>query len=289
MVCVAISGVLSATPKAAEKTPVEQSDPPIVLRQVSIVNAEITVADRDTSGTGAVTALQYPATISHPLDADSQQRVVIKFQLKDKLKGDVMSAHQTFVQMKNVKTKQEIVFIAEPDSALNYKLDLNLQTKAKDLNHMNGLYEISLIIGDASISNPILWKIASINLQLSNQLPDSEEVVSPFVSKPEIKHLFREPENRPAPVVSMAFSILVVVPIVILFGLWFKIGLNFSGFPLALSAPVFHTGLALIFGLYVCFFIKLNMFQTCKYLTGLGVITFIAGHSLLSTLSKNRK
>jgi len=109
MVCVAISGVLSATPKAAEKTPVEQSDPPIVLRQVTIVNAEITVADRDTSGTGAVTALQYPTTISRPLDADSQQRVVVKFQLKDKLKGDVMSAHQTFVQMKNVNKARDCI------------------------------------------------------------------------------------------------------------------------------------------------------------------------------------
>ncbi|CAG2103181.1 unnamed protein product [Medioppia subpectinata] len=155
---------------------------------------------------------------------------------------------------------------------------------------MNGLYEISLIIGDAVISNPIQWKIASINLQLSSShSPSTEEAVSPFVSKPEIKHLFREQEIRPAPVVSNAFSILVLLPIVILFGLWLKIGLNFSGFPFTLSALVFHTGLALIFGLYICFFIKLNMFQTCKYLTGLGVITFLAGHSLLSRLAKNRK
>ena len=70
---------------------------------------------------------------------------------------------------------------------------------------------------------------------------------------------------------------------------WLKIGLNFSGFPLSLSALVFHSGLALIFGLYVCFFIKLNMFQTCKYLAALGVITFLSGHQLLSRLAKSRK
>ncbi|CAG2122124.1 unnamed protein product, partial [Medioppia subpectinata] len=110
----------------------------IVLTQVSIVSAEITVADRDTGGSGAVTKLEYPKAISQPLEADSQQRVVLKFQLKDKIVGDLMSAHQTFVQLTNLKTKQDIVFIAEHDSALNYKLDLNLQTKAKDLNHMNG-------------------------------------------------------------------------------------------------------------------------------------------------------
>jgi len=256
-----------------------------------VVNAEIMVADRDTGGSGAVTKLEFPTSITRPLEADSQQKVVLKFQLKDKIVGDLMSAHQTFVQLLNVKTKQEIVFIAEPDSAQNYKLDLNLQTKAKDLNYMNGLYEISVIIGDAVISNPIQWKIASINLQFSSsQMPDSvETVVSPFAPKPEIKHLFREPEKRPAPILSNAFSVLVLIPIVILFALWLKIGINFSGFPFTLSALVFHTGLALIFGLYICFFVKLNMFQTCKYLCGLGVITFLAGHSLLSRLANNKK
>ncbi|XP_054153905.1 dolichyl-diphosphooligosaccharide--protein glycosyltransferase subunit 2-like [Oppia nitens] len=263
----------------------------IVLTQVSIASAEITVADRDTGGSGAVTKLEYPNTVRNPLEADTQQRIVVKFQLRDKIVGDLMTAHQTFVQFVNIKTKQEIVFIAEPDSVLNYKLDLNLLTKAKDLNYVNGVYDILIIIGDAVISNPIQWKIASINLQLSSVTSSSEttETVSPFVPKPEIKHLFREPEKRPALIISNAFSILVLIPIVILFGLWLKIGVNLSNFPFSLSALVFHTGLALIFGLYICFFLKLDMFQTCKYLAGLGVITFLAGHSLLARLAKNRK
>jgi len=262
----------------------------IVLTQVSVVNTEITVADRDTGGSGAVSKLEYPNSISSPLEADSQQRLGIKFQLKDKIVGDLMSAQQTFVQLFNVETKQEIVFIAESDSSLTYKIDLNLQTRAKDLNYMNGLYDISLIIGDAVISNPIQWKIAKIRLQLSSQQSSPpEERVSPFSPKPEIKHLFREQEKRPPLVVSNAFSVLVLVPVLILFGLWFKIGLNFSGFPLTLSALIFHSGLALIFGLYICFFIKLDMFQTCKYLAALGVITFLSGHSLLRRLAKNKK
>ena len=163
--------------------------------------------------------LEYPNSISSPLEADSQQRLGIKFQLKDKIVGDLMSAQQTFVQLFNVETKQEIVFIAESDPSLTYKIDLNLQTRAKDLNYMNGMYEISLIIGDAVISNPIQWKIAKIRLQLSSQPSTPEEPVSPFSPKPEIKHLFREPEKRPPLVISNAFSVLVLVPVVILFGL----------------------------------------------------------------------
>ena len=130
-----------------------------------------------------------------------------------------MSAQQTFIQLTNVDTKQEIVFIAESDSTLTYKIDLNLQTRAKDLNYLNGLYEISLIVGDSVISNPIQWKIAKIKLQLSSHPSTPEKSVSPYSPKPEIKHLFREQEKRPALVVSNAFSVLALVPIVILFGL----------------------------------------------------------------------
>ena len=131
-----------------------------------------------------------------------------------------MTAHQTFVQMTNTETKQEIVFVAEPDSALTYKMDLNLLTRAKDLSHLSGLYEITVIVGDAVISNPIQWKIGNIRLQLSSgHIDPPEKPVSPYAPKPEIKHLFREQEKRPSLVVSNTFSVLVLVPIVILFGL----------------------------------------------------------------------
>lgn len=67
---------------------------------------------------------------------------------------------------------------------------------------------------------------------------------------------------------------------------WAKIGINFSSFQLSLSAILFHTSLALIFLLYSCFFVKLNMFQTVKYLAGIGLLAYLSGHSLLSGLIK---
>lgn len=67
---------------------------------------------------------------------------------------------------------------------------------------------------------------------------------------------------------------------------WAKIGINFSSFQLSLSAILFHTSLALIFLLYGCFFVKLNMFQTVKYLAGIGLLAYLSGHSLLSGLIK---
>ena len=54
--------------------------------------------------------------------------------------------------------------------------------------------------------------------------------------KPEIAHMFREPEKRPPAVVSNAFTILcLAAPFAVLFGAWAKLGVNISGFTVSIS------------------------------------------------------
>ncbi|VDM27778.1 unnamed protein product [Hydatigera taeniaeformis] len=58
-------------------------------------------------------------------------------------------------------------------------------------------------------------------------------------------------------------------------------GANLSNFPLSLSAPLFHLGMGGIFGLYLLYWFKLDMFTTLRYLLFLGIFTFVAGNRLL--------
>lgn len=67
---------------------------------------------------------QYPQKINSVLEADFHQKLLMKFTLKDKSSGDTFTAHQTFVKLTNLDTKQEIIFVAEADSSNNYKFDL---------------------------------------------------------------------------------------------------------------------------------------------------------------------
>ena len=170
--------------------------------------------------------LQHPATFKTPLEADYQQKLLFKFKIRDRHASDFLTAHQTFVRFTNLETKQEVFFVAEPDQTLVYKLDLNLQSKAKDFNYNSGNYQVTLIVGDSIISNPIEWiAVANIKLQFpSSAFPvssTSKQLVleTHYTPKPQIKHLFREPEKRPPLVISNAFSILVLVPLVILLAL----------------------------------------------------------------------
>jgi len=144
---------------------------------------------------------------------------------------------------------------------------------------------MDLIVGDAVIENPISWNVADVQLTFHDDPIVSTGNQYLYSKKPEIKHMFREPEKRPPVTVSNLFTGLVLVPILILFILWLKIGANISNFPFSLSAIGFHAGLVAIFGLYLCYFLHLTMFQTLRYLGLIGIPTFIFGHRLLSGIA----
>ncbi|VDM29838.1 unnamed protein product [Toxocara canis] len=65
---------------------------------------------------------------------------------------------------------------------------------------------------------------------------------------------------------------------------WLRVGINFGNMPVSPWVIAFHAGLTGIFGLYFVFWLRLNMFETLKYLSGIGAFTFIAGNRLLRAI-----
>jgi len=58
------------------------------------------------------------------LEVDYHQRLTTRFSLKDANGGKALTAHQTFVRLMNVKTKQEVIYVAEEDTPGTYRFDL---------------------------------------------------------------------------------------------------------------------------------------------------------------------
>lgn len=99
-----------------------------------------------------------------------------------------------------------------------------------------------MILGDPIISNPIRWSLASVDLTVAGST-----AAAPQPSRgprPEIKHMFREPERRPPQVISSTFTGLSLAPFLVLLILWGKLGINVKNFTFSLSALLFHGGLA---------------------------------------------
>lgn len=89
-----------------------------ILGKVEIKWLEIGVGDSDQSSTIKMNKVQHPNKIGAPLEADTHQRIVIKFSLGGRI------VHQAFVQLICQQTKREVIFVAEPDSSGLYKFDL---------------------------------------------------------------------------------------------------------------------------------------------------------------------
>lgn len=69
---------------------------------------------------------------------------------------------QTFVRLHNQKTGQEVVFVAEPDSKNVYKFELDTAERKSEFDSISGTYSLYLIVGDATLENPILWNVVSL-------------------------------------------------------------------------------------------------------------------------------
>jgi len=254
-----------------------------VLVEQAIKNAELKKVDND-AGTKSI-------KLTHPekntgLTARQMDKIQLTFNVVSAASGAPITVHQAFVKMTHLESGSEIIYVAESDGDSVYKFELDLDTEA-DLLKGSGKYSMALVLGDAVVSNPITWLFSEIDLDLKTVGGADGPAI--FQPKPEITHLFREPEARPAQLVSSVFTLLCLSPFLILIVLWFKLGVNISNFTFSLAAIGFHVGLGSIFLLYVYFFLELNMFETIKYLSIIGVATFIAGNSLLATIAKKNK
>ncbi|GFR75873.1 dolichyl-diphosphooligosaccharide--protein glycosyltransferase subunit 2 [Elysia marginata] len=259
-----------------------------VTTQVSVENVEVGVADKDQATAARTTRLVHPNKAASILEADYHQKIVMKFQLKDKTGGQLMTAHQTFVRLTNQDTKQEIIFVTESDTTLTNKFDLDVGANAKDFGHKSGKYTMELIVGDAVIENPFSWTVADVSLTFPEGGAPKKDQANQYAKKPEIQHKFNEPEKRPPASLSLAFTALVLSPFLILLVLWLRIGVNISNFPVSVSAIGFHACLGGVFVLYYFYWIQLNMFETLRYLGILAVPTFFFGNRLLSSIASKR-
>ncbi|KAK5913087.1 hypothetical protein CesoFtcFv8_002904 [Champsocephalus esox] len=272
-----------------------------VSTEVSVTSMDLSVVDKDQSIGTKTVRVDYPSKAKVSFTADSHQNFAMAFQLVDVNTGVELTPHQTlvpisfrllhrhFVRLQNQKTGQEVVFVAEPDSKKLYKFELDMAERKSEFDSMSGTYSLHLIVGDATLENPILWNVADVVLKfLDEEAPVAVQPKTLYVPKPEIQHMFREPEKKPPTMVSNAFTALILSPLLLLLLLWFKLGANFSNFSCTPSTVMFHVGHAAIMGLMYLYWTHLNMFQTLKYLAIIGTLTFLAGNRMLAQKAVKR-
>ena len=64
--------------------------------------------------------LTFPNQLDKVLEADTHQKLVMNFNLKETNTGEKVTAHQVFIRMTSLDTNQEIFFVGEADSENHY-------------------------------------------------------------------------------------------------------------------------------------------------------------------------
>lgn len=261
-----------------------------VLGRVKVASLEIGVGESESSSNVKKQTVSYPSKLATVLNADHLQKVVLKTGLVDETSNKPITVHQAFVLLEHKDSKEEIIFIAEQDSSKAYKFDLDVGARGADFGHRSGIYSLTLIVGDASISNSFKWHVADIDLKFGRDAgaDTTESNNNTRQPRPEIIHQFRQPEIRPPRFVSDVFTALCAAPLLILFILWAKLGVNVSNFPFSLSALGFHLGLGSILGLFGLFWYTLNMFETLYLLAPISLFTLFFGNRLLRTIASRK-
>lgn len=259
-----------------------------VLGKAKVLSAEIGVGETDSTSNFNKQTVSFPNKLGSVLNADHQQKVLLKTVIVDASTDQPITVHQAFVLLVNKQTKEEIIFVAEQDSLKAYKFDLDVGARGADFGHRSGAYALELIVGDASLSNSFRWPLADLELKFNQEPAARSDRNNTRAPRPEIIHQFRQPEKRPPRFVSDVFTALCAAPLLILFILWIKLGVNVSNFPFSLSSIGFHLGFGSILSLFALFWYKLDMFETLRLLVPLAIITFLFGHRLLRSIASRK-
>jgi oligosaccharyltransferase complex subunit delta (ribophorin II) len=258
-----------------------------LLGRVRVEKLELTVSEADSTTAAKKISIDKNGKFPEVYLLDHQQKLSLRFDLLDDQTSKVISVHQAFVRFVDADGA-EIIFVAEQDVVKAYKFEMDIGARAGDFSGRSGIYTVDLIIGDASLVNSFVRNLGQINLKFSLESKKESANSAPRQARKEIHHMFREPEKRPPRFVSDVFAGLCLAPILILFILWGRVGTNLSNFSFSLSALGFHGGLGAIFSLYLCFWLKLDMFQTIQYLLALSLLTFLCGNRVLRFIASKR-
>ncbi|XP_065897910.1 dolichyl-diphosphooligosaccharide--protein glycosyltransferase subunit 2-like [Dysidea avara] len=259
-----------------------------VSQSVTVKKSKLSILDREQGVSTKDLDLQYPQKVTESLSADFHQKLHMTFFVLGNMHDEPIKVHQAFVMLK--KKQQEVFFVATADENNQYTFDLDVNAAGKEsFGYMSGTYKMSLIIGDFAAENSFVWDIGSIDLKFSGE-PVAKKDKESRQPKPEIIHMYREPDKRASKTMSTLFTVLTLLPILFLLALWLGLGANISNlFDSGIWGILFQLGLVGMFSLFFLFWLQLNMFETLWYLGLLGAFTFFAGNRMLRSKTSQKK
>lgn len=214
--------------------------------------------------------------------------------------------HQVFVKFSHVTSGTSTFFVAknirqgDSNSKLNYRVAVTLHDEVETFLHLSGEYVVSLLVGDAILTEPVEWVLGSITIKFPvkqvqefplysrSLLHDSDNTLTAL---PEISHVMRVPDKRASVTMSTGFSGIVLLPLLGLVAYMLSLKPNLKRLQSA-SGLLFIVTLATVLALYLGYWFALprcSFYETLNYLCFLLPFTLVVGRSALTAVTETRK
>jgi hypothetical protein len=252
-----------------------------VLGTVKSLTLEASVTDSAKPSNDFAQRVNHPGSLK-PLSADQDKYLHARLTLS--ASGD-LTPSQVFLQL--VKGDRTAVFVPQASGG-TYTFKLNFaSSELLESIDGSGDYDIRVIVGDAALATATTWNAGKLALTVHSNVTHKDH----FAVPPEIDHKFQTAEEHGASIFSLAFTALVLAPLLVLF-----VGLGGTGFHFDLPTHpteylvtlLFLAGLACILMLNLAYWLYLNIFQALVFLAVLSFPTIFVGNKALQLRYKRR-
>lgn len=114
-----------------------------------------------------------------------------------------------------------------------------------------------------------------------------------YTTKPQIHHVFKAGPKSPFKILSLVFTIAILVAVPALFGGWLYLGGNIDHASKAFGANPAAHGLFLgsivaMEGVFFMYYVSWNLFQTLPVAAVVGAVAFVSGSRALTEVQERR-
>ncbi|CAK4028062.1 Dolichyl-diphosphooligosaccharide--glycosyltransferase subunit 2 [Lecanosticta acicola] len=202
--------------------------------------------------------------------------------------------HQAFLTLQETDTGLEESFAFSVKDNGKGKVDVSPKDLPFQFLTSSKPLKASIVLASFGSSTP--YNSHAFNVKVENDSSNPPTVPSPperYTSKPEIHHVFHADPHSPPQVISLFFTLAILVTLPALIGSWLLLGGNLDHIGKAFGASplahgLFFGSIVAMEGVFFLYYSSWNLFQTLPVAAVVGTVAYVSGSRALTEVQERR-
>eukprot|EP00981_Chlorochromonas_danica_P012682 scaffold5256_cov192-Ochromonas_danica.AAC.8 len=284
----------------------------VVTDKAQLVNVSVGVDKDAVPGLADLTSVEKEGSLNGIQGSAEEVDIIhVSYQVKAANKGK--KPHQTFVRLTLVDNASDAAFKdfsvyflssrsgndEEGTATWDYRTAINLAEDINKFDYRSGTYEISLIVGDVSYTEPVSFVVGHIDLKFPTKPVQSHPLYAKSLlhtsdttlkALPEIEHAMRAPPRRAPAFMAYLFTLLIWLPLIafVIFVLSLKPNLSRVSSLSSVAYILLLLAFAVLYAGYWFAWPGFDFYSTIKYLCVIFPVSIFVGRYALAAAMEAR-